>query len=261
MNKLPASTGWQWVKQGFALFRKQSLGLAVLFFGYMVFTFWVGLVPLVGKLLSFMLIPLFTVAFMQGCANADQGKRVHPALLLTGFRSPVMPSLLKLGLIYLGVAAIAAMLSTLIDGGVLLKVLTRQIEGDSAEAKNSAIGSAILFTGLIQLIAFAMLAFSAPLVYWKRMSVGKAVFYSVFGIIGATKPFMLFALAWFGISAIIGQIVFLIVGQTAALTAVLVPVSLIYTIVVFCSFYAIYCQLFGTPETEPVTKEPVTPDA
>lgn len=260
MNKLPARTGWEWVKQGFALFRKQALGLAVLFFGYMLFTFWVGLLPLVGKMLSFMLIPFFTVAFMQGCAYADQGKRVHPALLLAGFRSTARSSLLKLGLIYLVIAVIAAGLSTLVDGGVLLKVLTRQIEGNSAEARNSEIGMAILFTGLIQLITFALLAFSAPLIYWKGMSVGKAVFYSVFGIIGATRPFMLFALSWFGISAIVGQIVLLIVGQSAALGAVLVPVSLVYTIIVFCSFYAIYCQLFGAPETEPVAKEPVTPD-
>jgi hypothetical protein len=261
MDKLPARTGWEWVKQGFALFRKQSLGLAVLFFSYMVFTFWIGLLPLVGKMLSFTLIPFFSVAFMQGCANADQGKRVHPALLLAGFRSPVKAALFRLGLIYLGVAVVAAALSTFIDDGVLVKVLMRQIEADSAEVKNSAIGAAILFTGLIQLVTFAMLAFSAPLVYWKQMGVGKAVFYSVFGIIGATKPFMLFALSWFGISTIVGQIVLLIVGQTEALGAVLVPVSLIYMIIVFCSFYAIYCQLFGAPETEPVAKEPVTPDA
>jgi hypothetical protein len=45
--------------------------------------------------------------------------------------------------------------------------------------------------------------------------------------------------------------VFLIVGNTNQLPMVLIPVSLLYTIIVFCSFYAIYCQLFGAPEETP----------
>jgi hypothetical protein len=258
MNKIPARTGWDWVKQGFALFRKQPLGLAALFFGYLLLTFWLGLVPLVGKLLSYTLVPMFTVAFMQGCAHAEQGKRVHPGLLLTAFRSPAFPTLARLGLVYLGVAVLAIAASTLIDGGMLLQVLMRQVEPDSAEAKASSLGSAILFTGFIQLIAFVVLAFSGPLVHWKRMGAAKAVFYSVVGIIGATKPFLVFALAWFGISAIIGQVVFLFLGNTSLWQAVLVPVSLVYTITAFCSFYAIYCRLFGGPETEPVAAVPAS---
>ena len=38
--------------------------------------------------------------------------------------------------------------------------------------------------------------------------------------------------------------------------AVLVPVSLIYTITAFCSFFAIYCRLFGAPDLEPVEPAP-----
>jgi hypothetical protein len=256
MNKLPAREGWNWVKQGFALFRKQPLGLAALFFGYLLLTIGLGLVPIVGKPLSYVLMPMFTVAFMQGCANAEQGKRVHPGLLLTGFRSPAFGSLIRLGLVYLALAMIAVAASTLVDGGVWLQVVLRQIEPDSAEAKNSALGAAVLFTAFAQLTFFVLLAFTGPLVHWKRMGVGKAVFYSVVGIFGATKPFMVFALAWFGISAIIGQVVFLVFGRTALWQYMLVVVSLIYTIAAFCSFYAIYCRLFGAPETEAV---PVTP--
>ena len=66
MNKLPAREGWNWVKQGFGLFRKQPLGLAALFFGYLLLTIALGLIPLVGKLLSYLLVPMFTVAFMHG---------------------------------------------------------------------------------------------------------------------------------------------------------------------------------------------------
>lgn len=250
MDRLTAREGWHWVKHGFRLFRKQPLGLASLFFGYLLLTFWLGLVPLVGKLLSYMLVPMFTVAFMQGCANAEQGKPVRPGLLLTGFRSPAFGSLVRLGIVYMAMAVTAIAASTLIDGGMLVQVLLRQVEPDSAEAKASALNSAILFTGLLQLVGFVALAFSGPLVHWKGMTAGKAVFYSVVGIVSATKPFLVFALAWFGISAIIGQVLFLLLGGGSLWQAVLVPVSLVYTITAFCSFFAIYCRLFGTPEGE-----------
>jgi hypothetical protein len=248
MNKLPAREGWNWVKQGFALFRKQPLGLAALFFGYLLMTVGLGLVPLIGKLLSYLLVPMFTVAFMQGCANAEKGQRVHPGLLLTGFRSPAFAPLIKLGLIYMALAVMAISASALVDGGIWLQVVLRQIEPDAVETKNTAFGAAILFTAFTQLICFVLLAFTGPLIHWKRMGVAKAVFYSVMGIAGAAKAFIVFALSWFGISAIIGQVVLLIFGRTAMFQAVLIPVSLIYTIAAFCSFYAIYCRLFGAPE-------------
>jgi hypothetical protein len=248
MSRLPARTGWDWVKQGFGLYRKQALGLSVLFFGYMMITFWIGIVPVIGKLLSYALIPFFAVAFMQGCANAEQGRPVHPGLLLIGLRSPAFGALARLGLVYVGVAVIAIGAASLVDGGVLLRVMMRQIAPDSPEAKTSEMGSALLLAALIQLLSFLMLAFTAPLVYWQRMSVGKAVFYSVFSIINATRAFLVFALSWFGISAVLGQVVILILGRSSALMAVLVPVSLVFTIIVFCSFYSAYKQLFGEPE-------------
>lgn len=250
MNKIPAREGWNWVKRGFALFRKQPLGLAALFFGYVLITVALGMVPQIGKLLSYLLVPMFTVAFMQGCAHADEGKRVHPGLLLTGFRSPHFKTLVKLGMVYLLLAVLAIAASTLIDGGLWLQILLGQVEQESIDPKTSSVGAAILFTAFAQLVTFVLLAFTGPLVHWKGMGVGKAVFYSVMGIFGAAKSFAVFALSWFGISAIIGQIVALIFGRTAMFQTVLIPASLIYTIAAFCSFFAVYCTLFGAPEEE-----------
>ena len=251
MNKIPAREGWNWVKQGFALFRKQPLGLAALFFGYVLITVALGLVPLVGKLLSYLLVPMFTVAFMQGCADAEAGKRVHPGLLLTGFRSPHSANLFKLGGVYLLLAVLAIAASTLVDGGVWLQILLNQVEQESIDPKTSSVGAAILFTAFAQLVTFVLLAFTGPLVHWQGMGVGKAVFYSVLGIFGAAKSFAVFALAWFGISAIIGQVVALLFGRTQMFQTVLIPVSLIYTIAAFCSFFAVYCTLYGAPQAEP----------
>ena len=90
MEKLPAKTGWLWVKDGFALFRKQAAEVSTLFLSYMFLMLALGIVPVIGQLLPLILVPVFAMSFMQACANIEQGKRVYPNLLLVGFRSPAL---------------------------------------------------------------------------------------------------------------------------------------------------------------------------
>src|SRR5438876_9355872 len=101
MEKLPANTGWTWVKEGFALFRKQPAELSTLFISYIFLMLALGIIPVVGQILPLVLVPVFSMAFMQACVQIEQGKRIYPSLLLTGFRSPAFPNLLKLGGLYL----------------------------------------------------------------------------------------------------------------------------------------------------------------
>ena len=65
MEKLPANAGWLWVKQGFALFRKQPAEMATLFLAYMFLMLIIGIVPLFGQILPMVLVPVFSMAFMQ----------------------------------------------------------------------------------------------------------------------------------------------------------------------------------------------------
>ena len=66
MEKIPAKVGWLWVTQGFALYRKQPAGLSTLFLGYMFMMLITLMIPFIGLLLDVMLVPVFSIAFMQG---------------------------------------------------------------------------------------------------------------------------------------------------------------------------------------------------
>src|ERR1035437_9092992 len=88
MEKLPANVGWLWLKEGFALYRKQPAELSTLFLSYMFLMLVVGIIHVVGKMIPVILVPTFSMAFMQACVHIEQGKRVYPNLLLNGFRSP-----------------------------------------------------------------------------------------------------------------------------------------------------------------------------
>ena len=117
MNTLTAMSGWKWIKRGFQIFRKQPAEMLTLFFVYMFFNMGIGLIPFIGQFLPLLLVPVFALNFMQACRQIEAGERVYPNLLLTGFRSPALPNLLKLGVLYIVAAALAIAVSSLFDGG------------------------------------------------------------------------------------------------------------------------------------------------
>ncbi|MDY7545441.1 BPSS1780 family membrane protein [Glaciimonas sp. CA11.2] len=252
MEKLPAKTGWIWVKSGFALFRKQPAEISTLFLAYMFLMLAVGIVPVLGQLLPLILIPVFSMAFMQACVQIENDKRVFPNLLLTGFRSPAVKNLLLLGCLYLLAAMIAIGASALIDGGVFWEAMTGQIPLDAKTAQESNMTLAMMFSAAVY-VPFAMgFWYAAPLIAWQKMSVFKAIFYSFFAVQRETKAFMVYGLSWvvFGVlfPAIISVIVALLVGNASITLMVLLPLSILLTVVMYCSFYPTYKQVFGEPE-------------
>ena len=55
-DKISARQGIEWIRQGFALFRKQPAELSMLFLLYMLLMFVLSLIPLVGQLLPLLLV-------------------------------------------------------------------------------------------------------------------------------------------------------------------------------------------------------------
>lgn len=247
MEKLPARTGWLWIRQGWDLFRKQPGGLSMLFLGYMFLMLAAGLLPLLGQVLPVLLVPVFSIAFMRACVHIERGQPIAPTLLLSGFRTPVFPQLAALGLLYLLMALLAIGASALVDGGLFWQLMTGQIDAKAALTKESNIGMAILLTVALYIPAAMGFWFAAPLIYWKKMSMGKAVFFSFFAVLHSVKAFVTFAVTWFAISATASQILMMALGRDLGVTAML-PLSMILTVIMHCSFYAGYRQIFGAPD-------------
>jgi hypothetical protein len=251
MEKQPAKVGWLWVKEGFAIFRRQPAELSTLFFGYMFLMLLMGIVPLIGQMLPMILIPLFSITFMQACAYTAIGKKVYPNLLLTGFRSTEVKSLLKLGLLYLLAAAIAIGASSLVDGGVFLRAITGHLAVDEATVRNSNMTLAMLLAAVVYVPAAMAFWYAAPLIAWQKMGVGKAIFYSFFAVRRSGKAFLIYGIIWVGINmilpALVSSIVGMLTGSATAALFTLLPLSVVLTLIMYCSFYPTYTTMFGDP--------------
>lgn len=253
MQKFPASLGWLWIKEGFALFRKQPAELSTLFLSYFFVMIVVGIIPFFGQLLPLLLIPMFGIAFMQACADVEQGKKVFPNLLLTGFRSPAFRTLLKLGALYVVAVIVVISASTLIDGGVFFKTMTGQITLDAETVQGSNLSTAMLFAAALYIPAAMAFWYAAPLIAWQKMSLMQAIFYSFFSVRRAGKAFLLYGLAWIGIGILlpvfVSGIIGLVTGGRSLVTMmVLMTLSIVMTVIMYCSFYPTYTHLFGKPD-------------
>ncbi|WP_025918019.1 BPSS1780 family membrane protein [Herminiimonas sp. CN] len=255
MEKLPAATGLLWIKQGFALFRKRPAEVSMLFLAYMFLMLALGIIPLLGQVLPLMLVPAFSLAFLQACVNIEQGKRITPGLLLTGFRSAAVANLLKLGVAYLLAAIVVVGASSLIDGGVFWSVITGQTLLDAKTVQDSDLASAMLFSALLYVPVSMAFWYAAPLVAWHQMGVAKALFYSFFAVSGAARPFLVYGLGWgiIGIvfPAVVSLLAVALLGGSVAVMAILMPLSVALTIIMYCSFYPTYTAVFGTAEVPP----------
>ena len=253
MNQLPANTGWLWIKQGYQYFKKQPMEFSTLFLGYLFFMLLLGVIPYIGQVLAFVLLPQFTLAFMQGCKEIDQGMRIHPRLLFFAFRSPQVARLVQLGLLYFIAAIIALGASSLIDGGVFWQVMSGQLALTAKNIEGTNMMSAMLFAMLTYLPALMGFWFAGPLIAWQGMSLFKAIFYSFFATVRTTRAFLVYGLAWFSLGGILPTIFSIIIaaitGSPNMTLITMMPFSMILTIILYCSFYPTYKSVFGQ-ETE-----------
>jgi hypothetical protein len=251
MEKLPASVGWQWIREGFTLLRQQPAELCTLFLSYLFLMLVTGIVPLLGQVLPLLLVPVFSMAFMQACVQIGQRKRVYPNLLLYGFRSRAFGSLLALGALYVLAAVLAIGASVLIDNGMLWQLMTGSGKVDAKTIQGSGIMLAMIVAAAIYTPAAMAFWYAAPLITWQEMSLGKALFYSFFAVLRAKGAFLVYGLGWMLIGVVLplvcSGVLAALVNSPMFMMLVLLPLSVLLTVAMYCSFYATYVTIFGKP--------------
>ncbi|QJD99314.1 hypothetical protein HH212_04095 [Massilia forsythiae] len=248
MNKLPARAGWDWLKQGVGLFRKQPAALTTLLFANILFSIALSALPIVGPVLAVVLIPSFSMAFMQACLMIENGDRVTPAVLLTGFRRPALVALCKVGLIYLAVSLGMMLLMKVAIAPEFLQTMAQPVDPDNPPDVAPGDMLALLGVFLVDVAALVTLCFTAPLTYWKQMSAGKATFYSFFAVMRTARAFVVLLAAWFSLFFGVLLVSVGIFGNAGVGRVVVMWLIFLFVLLLQCSMYAGYRTIFGKPE-------------
>lgn len=256
MKKIPAMTGWTWVKEGFAIFRKQPAQFTMLFTGYLFVMFLLGIVPIVGQIMPLVFAPTFSMIFMLACNQVERGERVQPFALRAHLGSPPFRKLLLLGGLYLVAGGLAIAASSWVDGGVFLKTMLGQIEATPETVRESNMMLTLIAAGLFYLPAAMAFWFAAPLIVWQGMPIFKAIFFSFFAVFHAGRAFLIYAVSWIAIGVLLPSalsiLLALIIGRGPIVMIFMFILSIMLTVVMYCSFYPTYVHVFGQPKaTEP----------
>jgi hypothetical protein len=251
MNKLPARTGWAWLKEGIGTFRKQPAALTTLLFANILISIGISAVPFLGPMLAVVLIPSFSMAFMQACLMIEHGQRVSPAVLMTGFRKPAVIALCKVGLIYLAVSLLLALLTRLMVDENFWKQVSAPIDPAVGPVVQLSDLLSMLFIFVLDISALMALCFAAPLTYWQKMGPGKATFYSFFAVLRSARVFLVLLLSWFAMFFAVSMVTLMIVGNGNTGRVLIMWIIFLFVLLLQCAMYAGYRQIFGVPQDAP----------
>lgn len=244
MTTYTARTGLHWVKQGLLLFRKQPGGLMALFFCCMFLSMFIMFIP-GGLLAVFVLMPLFSVALLAGCQHAYEGKRALPVLLLSGFRKPARGPLLGLGALNLVALLIAAVVVYSMSGDTLARIAAHPQKVDPVLMQIMFVP--MLIASAMYTITWILTCFAAPLVYWQKIKVGKALFFSVVSVVRAFKPVFIAAVALHLLYFVSSNIIALVFGASQMTIAGIFTLLLLLIVLAHCTVYVAYRDMFDQP--------------
>ena len=78
-RKVNINNGWLWIKQGYWLFKKSPVLMAVLGLISIVTVIGIASISVVGDPLATLLFPLLFAGFMLGCRALEQGEELELA--------------------------------------------------------------------------------------------------------------------------------------------------------------------------------------
>ena len=240
-QRLQAGQGWQWIKQGYALFMKAPLLWVALIVICFVAGALLSAIPVVGDILSSLLMPAVVVGLMTGCRAVEKDEELEIAHLFNGFKQHTSQ------LVMLGGLSLVAQLLILgammaVGGATLVGILISGQPPEDPQVMMQAFagaGFAILLGLILFCILIMAMQFAPMLVYFRNVAPVEALKLSLRAFLANLGPILVY-------------------GLILILLAVLatIPIMLGWLVllpVIFTSLYASYNGIFP-PSTEGAAK-------
>jgi hypothetical protein len=233
--------GWQWLFEGFWLFRKTPVI-------WLALTIALGLmwavslvIPVLGPLLFNLLSPALFAGLMIGCRALESGKPLEIGHLFAGFRQHAAPLVTVGGVYLVGTVVVVGIVLVVAGGSTLPVVLTKpgtDIETLRAAARSMSLALAVgaaVYLPLLMVIWFAPL-----LVVFNGLAPVAAMKLSFTACVSNTVPFLVY-----GVAVLMVWVILSLPAALGAAGGLLVVALLVASIpVLICSVYTSYRDIF-----------------
>lgn len=233
-----AGRGWEWIVEGFRIFRKQPLTWIALLVVMVVIWFASIMVPMIGALAISLMSPVFFAGLMLACRSTDQDEEPELGQLFAAFRTHASP-LVTVGGIYLVGNIVTVGIVFAIAGGSALPALMGKTGGD-LEAMRTALRGLLLglTVGMLVFLPVLMAVWFAPLLIVFHDAPPVAAMKDSFtACLRNTVPFLVYGVA------------ILVLWLIASIPLMLGLIVLLPVLV--CSIYASYRDIFVADAAPP----------
>ena len=187
-----AGRGWEWIAEGFALFKKQPGMWILILIVLVACSILISLVPMVGSLANLLLMQVFMGGVMLGCRALDNGESFDVGCVFAGFRQNT-GDLVVLGLLALVGWIIAFIPAILIMGG---GAFMSMMGGGGSLPNIGALGLtfmlALLAALALALPVYMALWFAPSLVVFNNLKPVEAMKASFLACLKNIVPFLLY---------------------------------------------------------------------
>jgi len=242
--------GWYWLIEGFMLWARSIAFLSFLTLCFVFGILAASIPPGIGEMLGAVLYPGLLLGVFNGCRAIDRKRKLSPGLLFSGFRRYAFDLLLA-GFCNFVVIVVILLSTRLIDGGMLWRMSFNAEIPDIETFFSPPLFHSLLYaTPLIAL--WAMVYLLVPqLIGWWRLSVPKALIFSLKGCLINFLPFFTYAFCYSFFIIVLSAITinFLEFGLAAkGLGVVACFVFLLITSpALIASFYVAARDIYGFP--------------
>ncbi len=190
---VPSGHGWQWIVDGFNLFKLNPgiwiLNLIIL----LAITFALAFVPFVGSLALNLIYPVFVGGLMLGCQALAHNEPLEVAHLFAGFREKAGP-LVLVGVFYL----VGALVIGIVVGGAFgFSVFAAMSRGGAASVDFSMIALMVLVMVALLIPLLMAVWFAPALVVFHDMQPLQAMKQSFAGCLKNIVPFLVYGIIGF----------------------------------------------------------------
>lgn len=251
----PAARGIAWLRESWTMFARARGAWLVLIGLYYLVMVVANALPIVGQLAWPFLKPIFAVGLLAAAWTQERGGRPVPADLLRGFRAN-LGALLPFGLVLIGGVLLAMTVVSIVDGGLLLQILTDPQPPTADALKSPRLQLGLLAGALVVLPVTLALWFAPALVVFQDASARAALGASLRAALANWKPIAVYGIAVFLLGMVLpvlaGQVLIALVPSEATVTVARVLVIawwLTFAATLHISDYVSYRDIFHAGET------------
>ena len=254
---LPALAGWMWVRDGWSLFRSQPLA----FFSWAMFVSLMLMIatitPPVGPLFFIILMPTATLLSLSAGRHATEGRKILLGTWVDPLRQPmVFRRLLGMGGLYVAFCLLLGLAVFMPFSAEVTEALKNVEKTNDLLPLMQAVRTPMIIFGILYVLMAAIFWFAPALVGWHDIRITQALFFSWIACWRNKWAFLVYGLCWLAVFLAVDTIISILVMvglEPSTAATIQVPINIVATSVLYCSFYTSYVAVFNDSNRESST--------